>query len=94
VPVASLLPRSNIAGDDTLTLYHGDEQFLVSPPLKFRFDRVPIDVFKTNCSENDAVRYSELDHLQRPDASGHRSKVSYVPSESERIDLKECSAYW
>ena len=27
-------------------------------------------------------------HLQRPDASGRRSKVSYVPSESERIDLK------
>ncbi|MGB8611068.1 MAG: hypothetical protein WCD60_05395, partial [Pseudolabrys sp.] len=64
------------------------KQFLVSPPLKFRLDRVPIDVFKTNCSENDAVRYFELDHLQRPDASGRRSKVSYVPSESERIDLK------
>src|SRR5215510_981970 len=27
-------------------------------------------------------------HLQRPDASARRSKVSYVPSESERIDLK------
>ena len=26
--------------------------------------------------------------LRRPDASGRRSKVSYVPSESERIDLK------
>ena len=62
------------------------KQFLVSPPLKFRLDRVPIDVFKTNCSENDAIRYFE--HLQRPDASGRRSKVSYVPSESERIDLK------
>jgi hypothetical protein len=35
------------------------KQFLVSPPLKFRLDRVPIDVFKTNCSENDAVRYFE-----------------------------------
>ena len=36
------------------------KQFLVSPPLKFRLDRVPIDVFKTNCSENDAVRYFEI----------------------------------
>jgi hypothetical protein len=35
------------------------KQFLVSPPLKFRLDRVPIDVFKTNCSANDAVRYFE-----------------------------------
>jgi hypothetical protein len=35
------------------------KQFLVSPPLKFRLDRVPIDAFKTNCSENDAVRYFE-----------------------------------
>ena len=61
------------------------KQFLVSPPLKFRLDRVPIDVFKTNRSENDAVRYFET---QSPDASGRRSKVSYVPSESERIDLK------
>ena len=64
------------------------KQFLVSPPLKFRLDRVPIDVFKTNCSENDAVRYLELDHLQCLTASGRSSKVSYVPSESERIDLK------
>jgi len=63
-------------------------QFLVSPPLKFRLDRVPIDVFKTNCFENDAVRYLELDHLQCLTASGRSSKVSYVPSESERIDLK------
>jgi hypothetical protein len=56
---------------------------------KFRSDlQAPIGVFKTNCSENDAVRYFELVHLQRPDASGRRSKVSYVPSESERIDLK------
>ena len=27
-------------------------------------------------------------NLQRSDASGGRSKVSYIPSESERIDLK------
>jgi hypothetical protein len=58
--VRSLLPRSNIAGGDMLSPFIMEaKQFLVSPPLKFRLDRVPIDVFKTNCSENDAVRYFE-----------------------------------
>ena len=63
------------------------KQFLVSPPLKFRLDRVPIDVFKTNCSENDAVRYFELDHLQRPGTNSRRRRVSYVPSESPSASI-------
>ena len=69
-----------------LTFIMEAKQFLVSPPLKFRLDRVPIDVFKITVLKmmlSDTSR-----HLQRPDASGRRSKVSYVPSESERIDLK------
>jgi hypothetical protein len=89
-PVSPAQPAASVRGSLERRKAAAAEakQFLVSPPPKFRLDRVPIDVFKTNCSENDAVRYFELDHLQRPDASGRRSKVSYVPSESERIDLK------
>jgi hypothetical protein len=59
------------------------KQFLVSPPLK-----LVLIVFQLTFSKLTVLKMMLSDtsrHLQRPDASGRRSKVSYVPSESERI---------